>query len=1208
MILRISRLHGILRLAIAALALSCLLGTGIAIAKITTKSLPAPATDSRVAAARTAPRAPAPVPAPAMDPKSMVDALKNLDFRNIGPAVMGGRIDCFAVDDDNSDVIFVGTAAGGIFKSINGGITWVPIFDHEITSSIGALAIAPSDHQVLWVGTGEANNRQSASWGAGVYRSVDGGRTFQHLGLDNTQAIGRIVVDPHDANIAYVAALGGLWNSNHERGVYKTTDGGKSWTQSLYINDDTGVVDLAMDPLSPRILYAGAYTRRRTVFGFNGGSPAGGIYKSEDGGDHWRRITEGLPYADGSDVGRIAITVYPKNPAIVYARVQSLHGGFYRSDDRGETWVKMSDTNPRPMYFGVLAIDPQNDLRVWVAGAPLYYSQDGGKTFATDRGQGVHSDYHGFWIDPHDSAHVMAGVDGGIYMSHDTGHTWEHDSNIAIGQFYEITANNQKPYIVCGGLQDNGSWCGPSFNLKGPIVNSDWINVGGGDGFYNQLDPVDANIDYEESQDGGLERRNMLTGETKGIRPREAEGEAPYRFQWRSPILISSTDHKTIYYGGNFLFKSTDMGDHWEKVSPDLTNNENRREMKVLGRLPDRTELSREDGIEWWPEITEISESPTNPQLLYVGTDDGNLQVTRDGGKNWTNVAGKVPGVPKGTYVSRVVASKFNEGTAYAAFDGHRSGDFHVYIYRTSDYGQSWHPINSGITEQDGTVEVVREDPKVANLLYAGTERGLFVSFDTGANWSRLRLNLPTVPVDDILIHPRDNDMILGTHGRSIWILDDISPIQDLARGVDSDVKLFDIRSTYEYRAAGGRGGGGFGFGSHEFNGQNPANGAYINFYFKNEPTAKDHVTLTVSDSAGKTVRVINCLGPRAPGGEGELQVPPELASQGVTVAMIQQFLGGGPGGCSLKQGVNRFVWDFRMDPPIPLQEQLNGAGRGGFFGGGRGPMVDPGTYTVKLAVGDTNQTASVKIEEDSRIEISDADRAKRHEAIMKAFDATRDMAHDQREIASLKTALDQFKAIWTRPAGASGATGPTGPTAAPPISAAEAAAAAAAAGRGGRGGAPESAAAQAAAARGANRAIAATIPENVRKAAEDLSKQVDEVSGKFVNPPEPPGGEQGSAGPALEYHPPTLPQRLGELFSSLQSVTAPATPDDLKELDLVTKELAELSPQIEKLVTQDLPALNKLINEANVPRIVMPPATGGGGGGRRGADDSIRQ
>jgi photosystem II stability/assembly factor-like uncharacterized protein len=1140
---RLARLRGIRWILGAGFVIGMVLGSGLAVASGAHDAKSGSADAALSAAANRAA-----APSPAADSSSPVAALKNLEFRNIGPATMGGRVDCYAVQDDNPDIIYVGLAAGGIFKTTNGGNTWTPIFDHETTSSIGAISIAPSDPSVIWVGTGEANNRQSASWGAGVYKSLDGGTTWQHVGLDETQSIGRVVVDPHDPNTVYVAALGGLWNANPERGVFKTTDGGKTWNKVLFVNNDTGVVDLAIDPQSTNILYAGAYERRRTAYGFNGGGPDGGIYKTNDAGATWRKITNGLPYADGSDVGRIAITVYPRNPNIVYARVQNLKGGFYRSEDKGENWTKMSDTNPRPSYFGVLAVDPNNDLRVWVGGAPLYSSEDGGKSFVTSRGQGVHSDYHALWIDPHDSNHMMVGVDGGIYMSHDGGHSWDHDNILAIGQFYEVTASNERPYKVCGGLQDNGSWCGPSQTFHGGILNSDWETVGGGDGFYNQLDPDDPNTDYEESQDGELGRRDLRTTESKTIRPREAEGEAPYRFQWRSPIAISHFDHKTIYYGGNFLFKSTDRGDSWTKLGPDLTNNENRREMKVLGKLPDKTELSREDGVEWWPCITVISESPLSANVIWVGTDDGNLQITRDAGKTWTNVAGRVPGVPKATYVSRVVASKYAEGTAYAAFNGHRSGDFHIYIFRTTDYGQSWRAISNGITDKDGTVEVVREDPKVSTLLYAGTERGLFISFDTGANWTRFMLNLPTVPVDDILIHPRDNDMILGTHGRSIWILDDITPIQEMAQAVNANVKLFDIRDAYLYREQGGGGGGGFGFGTHAFTGPNPPFGALVDFYLKTAPTEKDHLAITISDSSGKTVREIQCRVTRP--GQGEPELPPQIAALGIPRSVISQFLGATS--CAPKEGLNRFAWDLRIAPAVDPAQMLAG-GIGGFFGGGgRGPLVDPGTYTVKVALGDQTETKTVKVEEDPRIEFSEADRAKRHDAIMRAYNLSRDASRGQREITGLRTALDNTLAAWKRPG-------------------------------------------------------AVKIPDNVQKAAEDLSKQVNEVAAKFAAPPPEEGGEMGGAGPALVYRPPIFSQRVGEISGALQGMSEAPTEDELKELDLLTKEISDALPQVDKLVKEGLPNLNKLMNDAGVPHIVIPQP-GPPGGGRPRGDDSDGQ
>lgn len=1122
-------------------------------------------------------------PPPSMTEPDLGGTLKNLEFRNIGPATMGGRIDDYAVDESNTDIIYVGTAAGGAFKTMNGGTTWTPIFDHEITSSIGAIAIAPSSHDVVWVGTGEANNRQSASYGAGVYRSLDAGHTWTHMGLDATQAIARIQIDPHDPNTVYVAALGGLWGSNSERGVYKTTDGGRNWTKSLFISENTGVTDLALDPNDPGTLYAAAYERRRTVWGFNGGGSEGGIYKTTDGGATWTKLIKDMPYEHGGDVGRIGLAIYRRNSNIVYARIQYAQGGIFRTEDKGATWTRMSDMDSRAMYFGIMGVDPNNDLRVWAPAAALYFSEDGGKTFNTVRGGGVHSDYHGFWIDPHDSNHMIVGVDGGIYFTRDMGRTWDHDAVIAIGQFYEVTANNERPYKVCGGLQDNGSWCGPSRSLTGGgIANSDWVSVGGGDGFYNRLDPVDANIDYGESQDGSLFRRSFKTGESKSIRPIPKKDEPPYRFQWNSPIEISAFDHKTIYYGGNFLFKSTDQGDHWEKVSPDLTNNGDRRTLKILSILPTKDEMSREDGVEWWPCITVIGESPMNKDVIWVGTDDGNIQITRDGGKTWKNVADRVPGVPKGTYVSRVIGSKYAEGTAFAAFDGHRNGDFHIYLYMTTDYGQNWKPISNGITEKDGIVHVVREDPKVPTLLYAGTERGLFVSPDHGANWSHLNANLPTVPVDDILIHPRDNDMILGTHGRSVWILDDITPIQQMSQQImDSTVHLFDIRPAYEWRGGRGGGGGGFGYGSRNFVAPNPPSGAILDIYLKSALSGRDRVNISITDKDNQPVRTLTCAPlpvPGAPAGGGEAAgatatagggggrgrggrggAGGAAAAPGGAAAQAAPATspggGGGRGGfggapaCEGKAGINRLEWDLRMASPIPPGGEAGGGrGFGGFGGGGAGPLVEPGDYTVKVSLGDQSDTKTAHVEEDPRIQISPEDRAKRHEAIMKGFALTRDLTTTQQQIISLKTSLDAAMTAWkTRPRDA-------------------------------------------------------RIPENVQKAADDFSKQVNEVAGHFQNPPLL-NEEQGSAAPPLINYPPTIGQRIGQVYGALQSITAAPTADELADLDMLTKELADLKPQVQKLVIEGLPALNKLINDAGVANIVVTPVAAGGG--RRGGDNN---
>ncbi len=486
------------------------------------------------------------IAAPAFAQSAHQDALKNLKFRSIGPAIMGGRVDDIAVVESDPRIIYAAAAAGGVMKSLNGGTSWEPIFDDQPVGTIGDIAIAPSDPSIVWVGSGEANNRQSSSWGNGVYKSMDAGKTWTHMGLNDTQSIGRVVIHPSDPNIVYVAALGHLWGPNKERGVYKSTDGGANWTLSLFINEDTGVSDLAIDPQSPNTLYAAAYERRRTVFGYNGGGPSGGIYKTTDGGAHWTKLTKGLPQT--GDIGRCAVDVSRRNPNVVYALIENARGGTFRSEDKGLTWTKMSDTNPRPSYYSQIRIDPNNEQKIWVLGAPLYYSEDGGRTFRQDRWQKIHSDFHGFWIDPANSDHMIAGCDGGINMTYDGGRTWDYVNNVPLGQFYEIAFDMQKPYHVCGGLQDNYSWCGPVANvMTNGITNDDWVNIGGGDGFDTKMDPKDPNIVYTESQDGNLLRRDLRTGESRSLRPlEESEKSARYRFQWNSPLVLSSHDDENV--------------------------------------------------------------------------------------------------------------------------------------------------------------------------------------------------------------------------------------------------------------------------------------------------------------------------------------------------------------------------------------------------------------------------------------------------------------------------------------------------------------------------------------------------------------------------------------------------------------------------------------------------------------------------------------
>jgi photosystem II stability/assembly factor-like uncharacterized protein len=1097
-------------------------------------------------------------------------ALKNLKFRSIGPAVMGGRVDDFAVVESDPRIIYVGAAAGGVFKTVNGGQSWQALFEDQANPSIGDIAISPSNPSILYVGTGEPNNRQSSSWGNGVYKTTDGGATWTHMGLKETHHIGRIVVHPTNPDIVYVAAQGDLWGPNKERGVYKSTDGGATWTLTLFVNEDTGANDIAIDPQSPNILYASAYQRRRTVFGFSGGGPGAALYRSTDGGSHWTKMAGGLPTQ--GDFGRCALDIYRRNSNIVYALVENqAQGGVYRSEDKGATWTRMSDTNPRPSYFSQIRVDPNNDQKIWLGGVNMYMSEDGGRTFVQTRFRNVHSDVHGIWIDPANSDHMLSGNDGGVWVTEDSGRNWRHIDNIALGQFYEVAFDYQKPYHVCGGLQDNYSWCGPSSTTQQlGIGNEDWFTVQGGDGFYNRIDPSDSNIIYAESQDGNLSRRDLRTSESKSIRPQEDNDSAPrYRFQWNSPLMISPHDPKTIYYGGNYLFKSTDRGDTWERLGQDLTTGAERDKQPIMGKAIDTTTLSRHDGVVAWPCITAIAESPVKAGVLWVGTDDGNVQMTRDGGKTWTNVVSHIQGVPKGGYISRIEPSHKEEGTAYIAFDNHRSADYGIYIFMTKNFGDSFARITNGIPPDAGTVHVVREDPANQNLLFAGTEFGLFVTFDRGANWHRMKNGLPTVPVFDIQVHPRDHDLILATHGRSIWIMDDISALEALNEKVlSTDVKLLPARPGIEWRMSNYRG---F-VGTNLFLAPNAPNGVILDYFAK----AAGPVRVTVSDQAGKQLRTINAR-----------------AEAGV---------------------INRVIWDMRTDPPVPLTgggtagaggagggggggrggrgggrggrggggggaapaaappaeapaggELANefggagaeggaaggggggGGGRGFFGGGGRGALVEPGDYKVEVSAAGKTDSMTVKVEEDPRIQLSSEDRMKRRRAIDTLATMAKDADQARRKIAGVNTALTSLTDSWKQP-------------------------------------------------------NAPSVPDPVKKAADDLLARVKKTLAMFEAQGGGRGGAGGSAGPPPAYTPPPVTQKITRLMGSLDGYSAPPNARQMADLEEAQQQLQKGIAEVNAL-WDEVPKLNKLMADNGVQYFTVTPSTapptfGGRGGG----------
>jgi photosystem II stability/assembly factor-like uncharacterized protein len=888
-----------------------------------------------------------------------------LRFRNIGPATMGGRVDDFAVLESNPSVYYVAMAIGGLWKTTNNGTTFEPIFQNEEVSSVGDVAIAANDANLVWVGTGENNNRQSSSWGGGIYKSTDGGRTWKNMGLADTRHIARVIVDPVDHDVVYVAALGHLWGPNKERGIFKTSDGGLTWSNVLFVDNDTGATELVMDPSNNKVLYAATYQRRRATWGMNGGGPGSAIYKSTDAGRTWTKLTKGIP---SGPLGRIGLDVYRKDPRVVYARIQhETESGVYRSDDGGASWTKMSSTNPRPMYFSQIRVDPNDDHRIYVLGVQIHISDDGGKTFV-ENGT-LHSDHHAFWIDPGDSNHVMTGNDGGIGVSWDRGEKWDFVDNMPAGQFYHVSYDMETPYNVYGGLQDNYSWGGPSA-VRGRfgISNFDWFIIGGGDGFVAVADPRDSRVVYTESQGGNMVRTDRVTFERKTVKPTVPKGDKPLRWNWDTPLFISPHNPDVLYTGANMVFRSGDRGHSWTAISGDLTTGADRDTFSLMGVQGKDIKISKNDGISSYPNLTALAESPKRAGLLYAGAEDGSVQVTRDGGKSWQNVSNKF-GAVKGMYVSRITPSAADEGTVYLTFDNHRENDYDPYVFVSTDSGNTWRSITSNLPKGQA-VHCITEDLKNPNVLYVGTEFGLFVSLDRGAHWTRMRSNLPTVPIYEITQHPRDNDLILATHGRSIWILDDLSPIQRAADVLSTDASLFDVRPAMQMNAANDR----TNFaGDRRFWGENPKPGAAIAFYLK-QP-AKD-VKLTVKDAGG---------------------------------AAMAELIGDEVKGAT-SAGINRVYWDLKHEA-LPVPRGVPQGGPGLFPSAGlNGPFVLPGEYRVTLAVnGREVATKPVRVAGDRLIEITDADRKLQHDTAL----ALHELHGTANEAAAIVSTLgDQFRAI----------------------------------------------------------------------------------------------------------------------------------------------------------------------------------------------------
>lgn len=852
---------------------------------------------------------PAPV-IPAVDARQ----LKALDARSIGPAVMGGRIPSIALDPRNPGAFYVAHAHGGLLKTTDNGGSFSGVTDKEPIGSIGAVAVAPSNSSVVWLGSGEANDRNSSGWGTGVYRSTDGGATWTNTGLKTSRTVAKIVVHPRDPDTAYVAAVGDLWNEGGERGLYKTADGGKTWTAVLQapapFTGRVGAGDVAIDPLNPDTVYAALYARRRTPWSFafgtevTDGKDVSGIFRTTDGGKTWTKLTNGLPGL----TGRIGLSVHAKNPKIVYAIVQSAEGGVgdidsvrsrrggvFRSDDGGETWVRKSPLNPRPFYFSKIRVDPNDDQKVYVLGFSLHVSEDGGETFREDRFKAVHPDLHELVIDPANSRRLLMGTDGGVYQSWNGGESWAHLSTFPMGEFYRIAVDQSTPYRICGGLQDNVNWVGPSHTrTKDGIVNADWTHIYGGDGFYCIFDADDPEIVYAESQSGYAFRIHLKSGAVKMLRPEPSEGQQAFRFHWNSP-LVPSRHHKGMFYlAGNRVFEMTERGEHWKAISPDLSTQDVQKILAVGS------------GAETYGVVFALSESPVKAGTLWAGTDDGKVWVTENQGEEWTDLTANLPPAAKRQWIARIEASHHDARTAYLAVSAFRSGNYAPLVYRTTDLGKTWQGLAANLPA-DVPARVVREDPANPSLLYVGTQNGLYVSLDAGKSWTPFG-GLPTVPVDDLVVHARDRDLVIATHGRSLYIADDIRPLQELTPQVMAKAAhLFPIRPVEAFEPLPGWAEWG---GSGQFRGANPPTGAIITAWVKE--LGAESVSVSIANAKGQPVAKLTA--PAVP-------------------------------------GLMRLVWDLKPAKDLLLQ-----------YGGEGQLFVRPGEYDVTLSVGGVTEKQKVTV------------------------------------------------------------------------------------------------------------------------------------------------------------------------------------------------------------------------------------------------------
>ena len=868
------------------------------------------------------------------------DPLENMRFRNLGPAVGGGRIAAVAGIPGRPNIYYVGAGGGGVFVTQDGGLSWKAIFEKESTASIGAIALAPSNPNLIWVGTGESNPRNDVITGHGVYFSPDAGATWKFMGLKDAGQISNIVIDPRDPNVVYVGVLGHVWGPNPDRGVFRTTDGGRNWQKVMFIDETTGVSSLIMDPNNPMVLFAGFWPMRRYPWMLESGGATGGIYRSVDGGNTWKKLTDGLP--EGA-TGRIGLAAASSNPRHIYALVESKTGTLWDSADLGDHWKMVSNNHnldARPFYFSQLVVSPKDESKVYFLSFGIVLSEDGGKTARTISGR-VHPDHHAMWIDPQDPDRIIDGNDGGVYISSDAGRTWRYLDNLPIEQFYSVAQDDEAPYNLCGGLQDNNAWCGPSNSLsRGGIGGFEWYTVTGGDGEYAiPARGKNSHTVYVDSQNGAVSRLNTDNGLQSSIRPYlygvqlKKPGDLKYRFNWTSPIGVSYTDPNEVYIGGNVLFKSTDGGKHWTPISPDLTRNDKNKQQTSGGSI--EYDIS---GAETFDCILSFSISPLDPRIIWVGTDDGVVQVTRDGGQHWENVTSSIPNLPEWGRLQQIEASPNDPATAYIAVDFHEVDNNKPYAYKTHDFGKSWTAIMQGLPGDD-PARVIREDPNRKGFLVLGTDTTLYYSADDGSHWTQIKSNYPTVPAYDIKFIKATHDLVVATHGRGLFVLDDITPLEESGAEVArNDFHLFKSLPAINWHNWNKHG-----FSSGGYVAPNPPSGAVITYYLPAEIKAtpeqrkknQSPVKITISDSTGQVIRTM--YGPS-------------------------------------KFGINRVSWNLRYDgpkkltflPPPPAEREEEEF----FFDPNTGPTALPGTYKVAVSVNDKLETETIQVENDPRFNL----------------------------------------------------------------------------------------------------------------------------------------------------------------------------------------------------------------------------------------------